>query len=98
MKQSVILGTALAMALSVAPAMAGNLEALKNANGTSMSTAELASVEGKRRNRSGIRVRNRAVVLQGNFCKKCALMIQGNISVIKQKASVKVYSPRRYRR
>lgn len=71
MKQSIILGTALAFALSVAPAMAGNLDALKIANGTSMTASELASVEGKKRKRGGIYVGNSSYVNQRNVCYGC---------------------------
>ncbi len=67
-KQSLILGTALAMALSVAPAMAGTIDMVKGANGTTMSAAELASVEGLRRRGNSIRIRNDAYVMQKNRC------------------------------
>ncbi len=91
MKQSIILGTALAMALSVAPAFAGNFDALKTANGTSMSNAELASVEGKmRRSRGGIRVTNNSYVKQKNSCYKCYGVFQGNHNSTRQYASAKI--------
>ncbi len=91
MKQSIILGTALAMALSVAPAFAGNFDALKTANGTSMSNAELASVEGKMRRSRGnsIRIRNNSYVVQKNKCRKCRRVFQGNNNHVRQNASLK---------
>ena len=92
MKQSLILGTALAMALSVAPAMAGTMDMVKGANGTAMSATELSSVEGKMRSRRGhsIRIRNNSYVVQKNKCKKCRHVHQGNNNHVSQHASVKL--------
>ena len=94
MKQSIILGGALAIALFAAPAMAGNLDAVKNAKGTSMSAAELASVEGMRRHRGGIRVRNNAYVDQSNTCRKCYYVAQGNFNYVSQYAKVTIIKKR----
>lgn len=90
MKQSIILGTTLAFALSVAPVFAGNFDALKTANGTSMSAAELASVEGMRRNRGGIRVGNSSYVKQKNSCKKCKGVRQNNSNYTSQSANLTI--------
>ena len=90
MKRSIILGTALAMALSVAPAMAGTLDMVKSGNGTALTTAELASVEGKmRRSRGGIRVGNSSYVKQKNSCYKCYGVKQRNKKYTSQNTSVK---------
>ena len=103
MKQSIILGGVLAMALFAAPAMAGNLDAVKNAKGTSMSAAELASVEGMRRSRGGIRVRNNSYSKQVNVCIVCGFGVkQGNFNYVSQYAKVTIIKkqqrPRRGRR
>ncbi len=92
MKQSLILGTALAMALSVAPAMAGTMDMVKGANGTVLSATELSSVEGKMRRSRGnsIRVRNNSYVVQKNKCRKCGLVFQGNNNHVRQSASLKL--------
>jgi len=99
MKQSIILGAALAIALFAAPAMAGNLDAVKNAKGTSMSAAELASVEGMRRSRGGMRVSNKAYVYQSNRCtRSCRYVAQGNFNYVSQYAKVTIIKKQKKQR
>jgi len=69
---------------------AGNFDTLKTANGTSMSAVELASVEGMRRHRGGIRVGNSSHVKQKNSCYKCYGVKQGNKNSTHQYASAKI--------